>query len=131
MKIKKALLLMTETSDQTVLCDVVQFCKKFRAKLFVLFIMDGNKVSRLSRLTHQKLESIQKNLEEEGWQILYLTEDEAVQHGVWTSLHFEEGSVVTVLKKFIAMYKIDTLILKKKDECQKVFVSSPVPVIGL
>lgn len=131
MKIKKVLLLITEASDQTVVNDAVQLCKKFRARLFVLFVMEGYKISRLSRLTHQKIESIKSKIEEEGWQVLYLTEDEAVQHGVWASLHFEEGSIVTVLKKFIDMYKIDAVVLKRKDEFKKIFILSSVPVIGV
>ncbi|HEC78709.1 MAG: hypothetical protein ACTSQ8_12830 [Candidatus Helarchaeota archaeon] len=131
MKFKKVILLFTEETDQSIIEPAVQLCKKFKSRLFVLFVVETGKISRLARLTHQKVELLHRRIEETGWQLLYLTEDEAVQNGVWTSLHIEEGYVSNVLKKYIQGYGIDLVFIKKKDETKKIFVSCPVPVIGL
>ena len=131
MTFKKIILVLTEAMDQTIIKEVVGFCKKFKCKLFVLFIIEPNKISRLARLTHQKVENLHKKIEEEGWQLLYFVEDEAVQSGVWTSLHLEDGNMMSILRKYVKAYKIDVALTKRKDETRKLFVPSPVPVLGL
>lgn len=131
MKFKKVILLLTEDSDQLIVSQAVQLCRKFKSKLFVLFVIQTTKISRLACLTHQKTDIIHQKAEEKGWRLLYLIEDEAVENGVWTSLHLEDGNMLNVLKKYIEAYNINIIFTKRKDETKKVFVSSPVPVIGL
>ncbi len=131
MQFKKVILVLTDNTDQLIISHVVQFCKRFKSKLFVLFVVEASKISRLARLTHQKTDTLLQKIEEEGWQLLYLVEDEAVEKGVWTSLHLENGSVTNILKKYIEAYDINTVLVKRKDETKKIFVSSLVPVIGL
>ena len=131
MEFKKFLLMLTGDTDQTILSAAVQLCKDLDGKLFVLFVIEPNRVSRLASLTHQKVKIVYDKTEENGWQLLYLVEDEAVENGVWTSLHLEEGSALDITRRYIDTYQIDALLLKRKDESKKMFVSSTIPVIGL
>ncbi|UCD05274.1 MAG: hypothetical protein JSV98_09180 [candidate division WOR-3 bacterium] len=131
MEFKKFLLMLTGDTDQTILSAAVQLCKDMDGKLFVLFVIEPNRVSRLASLTHQKVKIVYDKTEENGWQLLYLVEDEAVENGVWTSLHLEEGSALDITKRYIDTYQIDALLLKRKDESKRMFVSSTIPVIGL
>lgn len=131
MEFKKFLLMLTGDTDQTILSAAVQLCKDLGGKLFVLFVIEPNRISRLASLTHQKVKIVYDKTEENGWQLLYLVEDEAVENGVWTSLHLEEGSVIDIAMRYIDTYQIDALLLKRKDESKKMFVSSTIPVIGL
>ncbi len=131
MKFKKIILVLTEGSDQQIVSQAVQLGKKFKSKLFVLFIIEPQKISRLASLTHQKAETFHREIEEEGWQLLYRVEDEAIEKGVWTSLHLENGTLTNIVKKYVEAYEINIVIMKRKDETKKVFVSSLIPVIGL
>ena len=131
MKFKKVVLVLTEDTDQMIISQAVKLCKKFKSKLFVLFIVETNKVVRLARLTHQKTDILDQEIEEGGWKLLYLVENEAVENDVWTSLHLENGNPMNVIKKYIEAYDINIVFMKRKDETKKIFVSSPVPVIGL
>jgi hypothetical protein len=131
MEFNKFLLMLTGDTDQTILSAAVQLCKDLGGKLFVLFVIEPNRVSRLASLTHQKVKIVYDKTEENGWQLLYLVEDEAVENGVWTSLHLEEGSALDITRRYIDTYQIDALLLKRKDESKKMFVSSTIPVIGL
>lgn len=131
MKFKKVILVLTDPSDQPIDESAIQLCKRFKSKLFVLFIIETSRISRLARLTHKKSETLRKKIEDEGWQSLYLIEDAADKTGVWTSLHLEDGIATTIVKKYIDAYSIDALLVKRKDETKKLFVSSTVPVIGL
>ncbi len=131
MEFKKFLLMLTGDTDQTILSAAVQLCKDLGGKLFVLFVIEPNRISRLASLTHQKVKIVYDKTEENGWQLLYLVEDEAVENGVWTSLHLEEGSALDITRRYIDTYQIDALLLKRKDESKKMFVSSTIPVIGL
>jgi len=63
--------------------------------------------------------------------MLYLVEDEAVESGVRTSLHMENGQVPRVVKKYLENYKINLMLVRKREETKKIFVSANVPVIGL
>jgi hypothetical protein len=123
MKCKKILLVLTEGIDQPIISEVVALCKKFKSKLFVLFIIDPHRMSRLARLTHQTTDKIYRKEEEEGWRLLYLVEDEAVTSGVWTSLH--------TLKKYVETYDIDLIVMKRKEDHKRLFAASPVAVMGL
>lgn len=125
------LLVLTGDADQSILTDAVQLCKNFKSKLYVLFIVEPDRVSRLASLTHQKVKVVHKKTEEEGWQLLYLLEDEAVENGVWTSLHLEDGNMLKVTNRYVEAYEIDALLIKRKQESKKIFVSSSIPVIGL
>ena len=60
-----------------------------------------------------------------------MIEDAADKTGVSTSLHLENGIATTIVNKYIDAYGIDALLVKRKDETKKLFVSSTVPVIGL
>jgi hypothetical protein len=131
MEFKKFLLMLTGDTDQTILSAAVQLCKNLDGKLFVLFVIEPNRISRLASLTHQKVKLVYDKTEENGWQLLYLVEDEAVENGVWTSLHLEEGSLLDIAKRYVDIYRIDALLIKRKDELKKLFVSSTIPVIGL
>ena len=131
MELKKFLLMLTGDTDQTILSTAVQLCKDLGGKLFVLFVIEPNRVSRLASLTHQKVKDVYDKTEENGWQLLYLVEDEAVESGVWTSLHLEEGGLLEIARRYVDTYQIDALLIKRKDELKKVFVSSTIPVIGL
>ncbi len=131
MKFKKVILFLTPGTDEVVMNEVVQWCKRFKSKLFVLFVVETNKISRLANLTHQKVETLSRKAEEGGWQLLYLVEDAAVEQGVRTSLHLEYGSVTHILKRYIDTYEIDTVFTKRTDETKKIFGASQVPVIGL
>ena len=123
--------MLTGDTDQTILSAAVQLCKNLSGKLFVLFVIEPNRISRLASLTHQKVKVVYDKTEENGWQLLYLVEDEAVENGVWTSLHLEEGSLLDITKRYVDTYQIDALLIKRKDESKKIFVSSTIPVIGL
>ncbi|UCC11573.1 MAG: hypothetical protein JSW02_09510 [candidate division WOR-3 bacterium] len=131
MKCKKILLVLTEGMDQSIISEVVALCKKFRSRLFVLFVIDPHRIARLARLTHQTADKVYRKEEEEGWQLLYLVEDAAVGSGVWTSLHFEDGLAVNTLKKYVETYDIDLITMKRKDDHKRLFAASPVAVMGL
>ena len=131
MDFKKFLLVLTEDADQSILTDAVQLCKDFKSKLYVLFVIEPNRVSRLASLTHQKVKVVHKKTEEDGWKLLYLLEDEAVENGVWTSLHLEGGDLLKVTNRYVDAYEIDALLIKRKEESKKIFVSSSIPIIGL
>ncbi len=123
--------MLTGDTDQSILSVAVQLCKSCGGKLFVLFVIEPNRVSRLASLTHQKVNLVYDKTEENGWKLLYLAEDEAVENGVWTSLHLEEGSLLDLTKRYVDTYQIEALLIKRKDESKKIFVSSSIPVIGL
>ena len=131
MDFKKLLLVLTGDADQSILTDAVQLCKDFKSKLYVLFVIEPDRVSRLASLTHQKVKVVHKKTEEDGWKLLYLLEDEAVENGVWTSLHLEDGNMLKVTNRYVEAYEIDTLLIKRKQESKKIFASSSIPVIGL
>lgn len=131
MKYRKVLLLLTDMMDQAVIGEIVQLCRKFKSKLYVLFVLDSKKISRLSSITQRTYSVLHKEIEEQGWQLLYLVEDEALQQSVWTSLHLEEGVMVSAVKKFIEAYAIDCLMLRRSEETKKLFVPCSVPIIGL
>ncbi len=131
MDFKKLLLVLTGDADQSILTDAVQLCKDFKSKLYVLFVIEPDRVSRLASLTHQKVKVVHKKTEEDGWQLLYLLEDEAVENGVWTSLHLEDGNMLKVTNRYVEAYEIDALLIKRKQESKKIFVSSAITVIGL
>lgn len=131
MKFKKVLLVLTDITDQAIIEEIVQLCRKFKSKLYVLFILELKKVNRLSRMTRQSHDIVHKELSEQGWQLLYLVEDGAVEQSVWTSLHMEEGMLVSTVKKFIEAYKIDCVYTRRSDETKRLFLTCPVPIIGL
>jgi hypothetical protein len=131
MKFKKVLVLFTDMMDKAVISEIVQFCRKFKSKLYVLFVLEPKKISRLSSITHRAYDALHKEIEEQGWQLLYLVEDEAVQNNVWTSLHLEEAVIASAVKKFIEAYAIDCIMVRRSDETKKLFLSCSVPVIGL
>jgi hypothetical protein len=130
MKLKKAVFVLTDPADQQVADAVIQLCKRFKSRLFVLFVVETGRISRLARLTHRKSDNLRKKIEDEGWQALYLIEDEADEKGVWTSLHLEDGNATNIMKQYIDAYNFDTVFMKRKEETKKLFVSSSVPVIG-
>lgn len=130
MKIKKAVLVLTDPNDQHIAASAIQLCKKFKSKLFVLFIVETGRISKLARLTQKKSDTLRKKIEDEGWQSLYLIEDEADKAGIWTSLHLEDGIASTVVKKYIDAYSFDVMLIKRGAETKKLFVSSTIPVIG-
>ena len=131
MKFKKALLVLTDIADQAINEEIVDLCRKFKSKLYVLFVLEPKKVSRLSRMTHRTNDVVHKDLSEQGWQALYLVEDEAVEHGVWTSLHMEEGSLISTVRKFAEAYTVDCVYTRRTDETKRLFLTCPVTVIGL
>ncbi len=130
MNFNKTILILMYDTNQKILTEAVQLCQHLGCKLFVLFIIESNRIARLASLTHQKIDNLQSKIEEEGWRMLYLVEDEAVENGVRTSLHLEEGNLMTIIRKYIESYKIDFIITEKKSETKKIFVSVSVPVIG-
>gem|GEM_PF-618524 len=131
MEISKVLLYLVDHGDQKIFSQVVQVCKMFKSQLFVLFVLEDSRISKLATLTHEKVDTIRQRIEEEGWEMLYLVEDEAVDHGVRTSLHLEEGQVLKAIKKFVEAYDIQMLLMRRREETKKVFISANVPVIGL
>lgn len=131
MKFSKVLLYLVDNGDQKIFGTVVELCKTFRSQLFVLFVVEDGRISKLASLTHEKIESVKQKIEEEGWEMLYLVEDEAVGQDVRTSLHLEDGLATRVMKKYIEAYSIDLVIVRKRDETKKIFATVQVPVIGL
>lgn len=131
MEIAKALLFLVDNTDQKIFPQVVQLCKTFHSQLFVLFVLEESRISKLATLTHEQITTIRQRIEEEGWEMLYLVEDEAVEQGVRTSLHLEDGLAMKVIRKYIESYNINMVLLKRREETKKIFISSPVPVIGL
>jgi hypothetical protein len=131
MELKKILLVLTDGADQEILTQSIHLCKNFGSKLFALFVIESNRISQLASLTHQKVDDLHRKLEEGGWGLLYSVEDEAVENGVWTSLHLEDGEIMGLIRKYIENYNIDVIIIKKKNDTKKIFLCSPVPVIGL
>jgi hypothetical protein len=131
LEISRVLLYLVDHSDQKIFSQVVQVCKMFKSQLFVLFVLEDSRISKLATLTHEKVETIRQRIEEEGWEMLYLVEDEAVDHGVRTSLHLEEGQILKAIKKFVEAYDIQMLLMRRREETKKVFISANVPVIGL
>jgi hypothetical protein len=130
-KFKKVLLVLTNDADLQKLPHVMKLCKNFQSKLFVLFIIESNRISRLASFTHQKVANLHKKIEEQGWRILYLVEDEAAENSVWTSLHLEDGNMMNIIRKYVQSYNIDIIITERRKETRKIFVSSPTPVMGL
>lgn len=131
MKIKRLLLYLYDPGDKGIFDQVVKLCHTFESQLFVLFVLEETRIGQVARMTREKSETIRQRIEEDGWEMLYLVEDEAVESGVRTSLHMEEGTAAGVIKKYVENYEIDALIIKRRDETRKLFISSPVPVIGL
>jgi hypothetical protein len=131
MKIKRLLLYLYNAEDKGIFDQVVKLCQTFESQLFVLFVLEETRIAQVPRMTREKVETIRQKIEEDGWKMLYLVEDEAVESGVRTSLHMEEGTAAGVIKKYVENYEIDALIIKRRDETRKLFISSPVPVIGL
>ncbi len=131
MEFPRILLYVVDNTDQLIFTPAIQFCKVFGSHLFVLFVLEDHRISKLASLTHEHIDSIKQRIEEEGWEMLYLVEDEAVENGIRTSLHMENGLASRVIKKYIDNYKISLTLVKKREETKKIFVSSPVPVIGL
>jgi|UniRef100_A0A7V3RHU1 hypothetical protein len=127
----RALLYIIDNTDQQIFTPAIQFCKLFKSQLFVLFILEEHRISKIASMTRENIDSIRQRIEEEGWEMLYLVEDEAVENGVRTSLHMENGQAMRVIKKYLENYKINLILVKKREETKKVFVASPVPVIGL
>jgi len=76
-KFKKVLLVLTNDANLQILTHVI---KNFQSKVFVLFIIESSRISRLASLTHQRVANFHKRLEEQGWRMLYLVEDEAVEN---------------------------------------------------
>ncbi len=128
---EKVLLVMTDETDQSVINTAVAICRKEKSRLYVLFIIDSRRINRLGRKGRQKIDDIYRQAEETGWQLLYLTEDEAVENGVWTSLHFEEGNVTNSVNRYVESYGIDVIMVRRKDDMRRVFTDAPVSVIGL
>ncbi|KPL13775.1 hypothetical protein AMJ74_04610 [candidate division WOR_3 bacterium SM1_77] len=131
MKFDKVLLVLTDDADQSIMPDAVQFCKNAGSRLFVLFVIEHNRIARLASLTQQKVKVVLNKTEEEGWKLLYLVEDDAVENGVWTSLHLEEGHLPQVANHYIESYGIDAMLVKRKDEFRRIFSTCPVPIVGL
>ena len=131
MVFEKVLLVMTDEADQSMINTAVGLCKKEKSKLYVLFVIDTHRINRLAQTLRQKIDDIYRTVEETGWQLLYLTEDEAVENGIWTSLHLEEGSLSNAVSRYVESYGIDIIIIKRKDEAKRIFINAPVPVIGL
>ncbi|MEO0128647.1 MAG: hypothetical protein ABIL02_00200 [candidate division WOR-3 bacterium] len=127
----RVLLYIVDNTDQGIFTSAIQFCKLFKSHLFVLFVLEEHRISKLASITHENIESIKQRIEEEGWEMLYLVEDEAVENGVRTSLHMENGQVPRVIKKYLENYKINLILVKKREETKKIFVSATVPVFGL
>jgi len=38
---------------------------------------------------------------------------------------------MSIIRRYIESYNIDIILIEKKNETKKIFVSSPIPVIGL
>lgn len=131
MEFPRTLLFIVDNTDQQIFTQAIQFCKFFKSQLFVLFVLEEHRIAKLASITHEHIDSIKRRIEEEGWEMLYLVEDEAVENGVRTSLHMENGLVIRVIKRYLENYKINLILTKKREETKKIFVSSPVPVIGL
>lgn len=131
MEFPRTLLFIVDNTDQQIFTQAIQFCKFFKSQLFVLFVLEEHRIAKLASLTHEHIDSIKRRIEEEGWEMLYLVEDEAVENGVRTSLHMENGLVTRVIRRYLENYKINLILTKKREETKKIFVSSPVPVIGL
>ncbi|MEO0095403.1 MAG: hypothetical protein ABIL46_04420 [candidate division WOR-3 bacterium] len=128
---QRTLLYIVDNTDQGIFTPAIQLCKLFKSQLFVLFVLEEHRISKLASITHENTEAIRQRIEEEGWEMLYLVEDEAVENGVRTSLHMENGQVTRVIKKYLENYKINLILVKKREETKKIFVSSAVPVVGL
>jgi len=131
MQFNKSLLVLTTDTDTKTLSQAVQLCKNFGSKLFVLFVVESRRISRLASITHQKADTLHQRIEEQGWELLYSVEDEAVENGVWTSLHLEDGNAMKIIRKYVETYNINIILIKRNEEAKKIFVSSQVPVIGL
>lgn len=131
MEVARTLLYLVDNADRKIFSPAIQICKFFKSQLFVLFVLEEHRVSKLATLTHENTKTIRQRIEEEGWEMLYLVEDEAVENGVRTSLHLENGLATNVIKRYVENFKIDLILIKKRDETKKIFVSSPVFVLGL
>jgi hypothetical protein len=131
MEFPRVLLYITDNTDQSVFTPTVQLCKFFKSQLFALFVLEEHRISKLASITREPVDSIQQRIEEGGWEMLYLVEDEAVENGVRTSLHMENGLATRVIRRYIENYKINLVLIKKREETKKIFVSCPIPVIGL
>ncbi len=128
---EKVLMVITDEADKSMISPTVALCQKEKSKLYVLFVIDTHRINRLAQTLRQKNDDIYRNVEETGWQLLYLTEDEAVEKGIWTSLHLEEGNIFNAVNRYVESYGIDTIIIKRKDDAKRIFINAPVPVIGL
>jgi len=131
MEFPRILLFIVDNTDQQIFTPAIQLCKFFKSQLFVLFVLEEHRISKLASITHEHIDSIKQRIEEEGWEMLYLVEDEAVENGVRTSLHMENGLVTRVIRRYLENYKINLILIKKREETKKIFVSSSIPVIGL
>ncbi len=131
MNLSRVLLYLVDNSDQRIFSQSIQLCKFFKSQLLVLFVLEEHRISKLASLTRENTKTIRQRIEEEGWEMLYLVEDEAVENGVRTSLHLENGLATNVIKKYVENYKIDLVLVRRREETKKIFVSSPAPVMGL
>ncbi|MCX7995406.1 MAG: hypothetical protein N3A65_06515 [candidate division WOR-3 bacterium] len=131
LEFNRVLLYLVDNTDRTISTPVIQLCKIFKSHLFVLFVLEEHRISKLASLTRENIELTRQRFEEEGWEMLYLVEDEAVENGVRTSLHMENGQVTRLIKKYVENYKINLILVRKREETKKIFVSAAVPVMGL
>lgn len=131
MELKKFLLVLTSTDDQSILPQAVELCRGMGGKLFAMFVIEPEQVAQAAVLAGVDAGAVRDATEEEGWKLLYLVEDDAVENGVWTSLHLMEGDPLELAMRHVETYQIDALLVRRKDGAQRIFVSSSVPVIGL
>lgn len=106
----------------------VDLAKLFESRLFVLFITEPSRKKKLASLTKRDIKLISEELEESGWQSLYLVEEEAFEKEVKTSLHYEEGPVFETAIEFIKNYGIQLLVIKNGEAAKKFAGTSPIPV---
>ncbi|MEO0226147.1 MAG: universal stress protein [candidate division WOR-3 bacterium] len=124
----KILLLLTDTHSDSAINWSIKLAQLFKARLYVLYIIEPSRKKKLATLTKRDLNLISKELEENGWQNLYMVEDQAFEKEVKTSLHYVDGLIFETVVEFIKDYGIQLLILNSGETAKKFAVASPVPV---
>ncbi len=125
----KILLLLTDSqTGQAASKWAISLSETFKARIYVLYVAEPSRKKKLASLTKRDTKQITKELEESGWQSLYMVEDLAFEKEIKSSLHYEEGQIFETVIEFIKNYGVQLLVLSNGEVAKKFAVASPIPV---
>lgn len=116
---KRILLIVTGIRGyEEVVREAGEMALAFKSEVVALYVLDQNKVRQLSRFSSKSIESVEADLEEDGWTYLYYTEGQLLERGVPVFLRFEEGSVPERITAVQAETGADLVVTQQPSESQ-------------